>query len=132
MKNTTGRSVWAVISGLLVVIVLSTATDAVMHAAGIFPEGPNMSNGLYVLATAYRFIFQVFGGYLTARLAPARPMKHVWILAGIGQVLSLLGIIAWSVVGGPLWYPIALVVTALPSVWFGGWLKQRSSATSNG
>ncbi len=130
MKNT-WKSIGAVLAGLLTAALLSIATDAVMHTKGIFPEGPDMSNALYALAMTYRCVFQVGGGYLTARLAPMRPMKHVWILAGIGQVLSLLGIVAWSMIGGPLWYPLALVATAIPSVWIGGWMQQRSTATNN-
>ncbi len=117
------------IAGLFTAALLSIAMDAVMHATGIFPPvGEVMSNGLFALATVYRCAFQTFGGYLAARLAPTRPMKHVWILAGIGQVLSLLGILAWQAMGdagGPLWYPLALVVTAIPSVWLGGYMHQR-------
>ena len=126
MKPNIWKSIGAVLAGLVTAALLSTAADAALHAAGIFPEGPNMSNGLYALATAYRVLFQTLGGWITARLSPVRPMKHVWILAGIGQALSLLGIIAWSMIGGPLWYPLALVVTAIPSVWVGGFLQQRS------
>jgi len=130
MKNRTGTGVWAVIAGLLIAALLSMATDAILHATNVFPPvGEVMSDGLFVLATAYRFAFQMLGGYLTAHIAPARPMKHVWILACIGQTLSLLGIVAWhamSPAGGPLWYPLALVVTAIPSVWLGGYLHQRT------
>jgi hypothetical protein len=130
MKPSVGKSIWAVAAGFVAAAGLSIGTDAVMHATGIFPPlGVVMSNGLFVLATAYRFVFQAFGGYLTARIAPVNPMKHVWILACIGQVLSLFGILAWKAMGpagGPLWYPLALVVTAIPSVWIGGWFQQRS------
>ena len=135
MKNRTGRSILAVVAGLVIAALLSIGTDAVMHATGAFPPvGVMMSNGLFVLATAYRCAFQTLGGYLTARIAPAEPMKHVWILAGIGQVLSFLGILAWKAMGpagGPLWYPLALVATAIPSVWVGGWLQQRSTRSMN-
>ena len=34
-----------------------------------------MSNALFVLATVYRTIYTVAGGYITARLAPNRPMR---------------------------------------------------------
>lgn len=131
MKPNIWKSIGAVLAGLITAAVLSIATDAVMHATGTFPEGPDMSNALYAFATAYRCLFQVIGGYLTAQLAPIRPMKHVWILAGIGQVLSLLGIVAWSMVGGPLWYPLALVVTAIPSVWIGGKLGTRKAGLNS-
>ncbi len=129
MKPSIGKSIGAVAAGFVAAAGLSVGTDALMHATGIFPPvGVVMANGLFVLATAYRFVFQSFGGYLTARIAAARPMKHVLILAGIGQVLSLFGILAWKAMGpagGPLWYPLALVVTAIPSVWIGGWIQQR-------
>jgi hypothetical protein len=44
--------------------------------------------------------------------------------------LSILGTIGAVVakVGGPLWYPIALVVTALPGGWLGGLLAGRKKA----
>lgn len=131
MKPNIWKSIIAVVTGLLTAGILSTVMDAAMHLTKIFPEGPDMSNALYAFAMAYRCVFQAFGGFLTARLAPVKPMKHVWILAGIGQVLSLFGILAWSVVGGPLWYPLALVVTAIPSVWVGGWMYQRSKGRTN-
>ncbi|HMC96475.1 MAG TPA: hypothetical protein VKG92_02395 [Flavobacteriales bacterium] len=135
MKPSIWKSIGAVVLGFLTAALLSVATDALMHGTGIFPPvGQVMSNGLFVLATGYRFAFQTLGGYVTARLAPAKPMKHVWILAGIGQVLSLLGILAWKAMGpagGPLWYPLALVVTAIPSVWIGGWLQQPLARTTN-
>lgn len=124
------KSVGAVAAGLLAAAILSIAMDAVMHGTGVFPpSGEVMSDGLFVLATVYRCGFQVFGGWLTARLAPRNPMKHVWILAAIGQSLSFLGILAWKAMGpagGPLWYPLALVATAIPSVWLGGWMHHRS------
>lgn len=134
MKPSTGRSIWAVVAGFLAAASLSIGVDAIMHATSIFPPvGEVMSNGLFVLATVYRCAFQVLGGYLTAHLAPAKPMKHVWILATIGQVASLLGILAWKAMGpagGPLWYPLALVVTAMPTVWLGGRLSTRAITTN--
>jgi hypothetical protein len=78
-------SAGAVAAGFLVTALASTAADAVMHAAGIFPSAPRlMSDPLFALASAYRALFTVAGGYVTARLAPDRPMRHAWILAGIG------------------------------------------------
>ncbi|WEX07944.1 hypothetical protein [Chelativorans sp. AA-79] len=78
-----------------------------------------MSDGLYLLALAYRVIFAVLGCYIAARLAPARPMLHAMILGAIGLVLSIVGAVAmWHM--GSQWYPVALVLTALPSAWLGG------------
>lgn len=119
------RSVGAVVAGFAAVVVLSTATDAVFHALGVFPPvGQPMSAGLYVLALAYRTLFTVAGGYITARLAPRRPLAHAVVLGVIGIVAGSAGTVAmWQT--GDQWYPIALVLLALPSTWLGGWLFSR-------
>lgn len=122
-------SAGAVASGFLVTAVGSTAADAVMHAAGIFPISPAaMSDPLFALAAAYRALFTVAGGYATARLAPNRPMRHAWIGAGIGLVLGLAGVVAYFFIGGtklgPAWYAISIPVEAVPCVWLGARLAR--------
>ena len=118
-----GRSVGAVLAGLVMVIVTHTGTDATLHALGVFPPaGQVMSGGLFVLAAAYRILFTVLGGYVAARLAPSKSLKHALVLGSIGSVLALAGMLATLGRGpefGPLWYPLALVVTALPACWLG-------------
>ena len=75
-----GRSIGAVLAGFLAVVILSLGTDLALHAAGIFPAlGDRMSDSLFVLATVYRTIYAVLGGYITARLAPNRPMEHALV-----------------------------------------------------
>jgi hypothetical protein len=118
------RSIGAVFAGFVVVVVLSLGTDAVLHATGVFPGwGEPMSDALFLLATAYRTLYAVAGSYLTARLAPHRPMKHALAGGVVGLVLSTLGAVATWDRGpefGPHWYPLALVVTAMPCAWAGG------------
>ena len=66
-----GRSIWAVVAGFLAVVILSLATDVVMHLLHIFPPlGQAMSNELFAWATIYRTIYAIVGSYITARLAP--------------------------------------------------------------
>ena len=127
-------SAGAVVAGFVVTAAASIAADAVMQAAGIFPSSPSsMSDPLFALAAAYRAFFTVAGGYTTARLAPNRPMRHAWILAGIGLVAGLAGVVAYSTIGGaelgPAWYAISIPVEAIPCVWLGGRLaaSRRSS-----
>lgn len=124
-SRSTLRSIGAVLAGFAAVVVLSMATDAVFHALGVFPPvGQPMSAALYVLALAYRTLFTVAGGYITARLAPRRPLFHAVVLGVIGIVAGTLGTVAmWQL--GDQWYPIALVLLALPSTWLGGWLFSR-------
>jgi len=123
----TGRSVGALLAGFLAVVILSIGTDALLHAMGIFPPlGQPMSDALFLLATAYRIVYGVAGSYLTARLAPDRPMQHALVGGAVGLVLSIVGAVAtWNRVPslGPHWYPLALVATALPCAWLGGKLR---------
>lgn len=123
------RSLGALLAGFVVVVVLSLGTDVALHASGVFPPwGQPMSNGLFLLATAYRTVFAIAGSYLTARLAPSRPMAHALLGGAIGLVLSTAGAVATWDRGpefGPHWYPLALVATALPCAWLGGRLHVR-------
>jgi peptidoglycan/LPS O-acetylase OafA/YrhL len=124
-----GRSVGAVVAGLVCTALLSVGTDAFMHARGIFPpSGEAMTDKLFLWAATYRLVFTILGGYMTAALAPRQPMLHVLILGAIGALVATSGAVATWNAGpefGPRWYPILLVVTALPCVWAGGVLRMR-------
>jgi hypothetical protein len=53
-------------------------------------------------------------------------MMHALILGAIGVAASLAGVVmAWNRVAefGPRWYPVALVVLAMPQSWLGGQLR---------
>ncbi len=122
------RSVGAVAAGLVSIFAVTTAVDAVMHATGVYPPaGAPMSDALLALAFAYRFVIDVAGCALTARLAPRRPMRHALVLGGIGLVLSIAGAVAmWD--AGHAWYPIALAASSLPCAWLGARLIQAKVA----
>jgi hypothetical protein len=82
-----------------------------------------MSESRFALATAYRLIYTILGSFLTARLAPNRPMPHALVGGFIGLLLASAGAAATWNAGpafGPHWYPLALVATALPCAWLGG------------
>jgi hypothetical protein len=133
MDGTASSNVWrsiaAVFAGLVVSVLLSIGTDVLLHTTGVFPAtGKPMSDGLFLLATAYRTVYSIFGCYLAARLAASKPMRHAWILGAIGLILSLIGLLKTWNRGpefGPKWYPIALIVLALPSAWVGGKFGSR-------
>lgn len=122
--QTAARSVGALLAGFAVVVILSIAIDIALRAAGIFPPlGKPMSDPLFALATTYRTVIGIFGSYLTARLAPNRPMQHALVGGAIGLALSIIGAVTtWnrSAEFGPHWYPLALVVLAMPTAWVGG------------
>jgi hypothetical protein len=123
-----GRSTGAVLAGFLTVVVLSTAVDAALHATEVFPPaGQRMSDALFWLATAYRCLFTVLGGYVCARLAPHSPGRHALVLGCIGSAIATLAVVAtWGRSDlGPAWYPLLLLVTALPCTLAGGRLWRR-------
>jgi hypothetical protein len=130
-----GRSLGAVLAGLLAVTILSLGTDAVLHVTNVFPPwGQTMSDALFVLATVYRSIYTVLGGSITARLAPRRPMRHALVLGVAGLLLAVVGAVAtWNHEPplGPHWYPLALVVLAIPCCWAGGVLHGMCAGTRN-
>ena len=116
---------WPVVAGFFTVVVLSTGTDYVLEHAGILPM--QMTGGFLAIALAYRTVYTVLGGYVTALLAPQNAMKHVWVLAILGQIGGIAGVIAgWNL--SAHWYPIALAVLAIPSVWLGGYLKTHKES----
>jgi hypothetical protein len=123
------RSVGAVLAGFAATVVVSTATDLVLHAAGVFPPwGQPMGDALFALAIVYRTIFCVGGCYIAARLAPIRPLQHALVLGALGLIVSTAGTIATWGRGpafGPSWYPLALIALALPCAWAGGVLGSR-------
>jgi hypothetical protein len=124
------KSVLAVVAGVVFIIVVTTLVDIVLHKTGVFPpmEQP-LNDNLALLATAYRIVISIGGAYLTARLAPDKPMKHALILGVVGTVLGLAGLVAtWNSGLGPRWYPIALAVLAIPQCWVGGKLYVMQSA----
>jgi len=104
------------------VAVLSLATDQVLHVLEVYPPwGQAMYDpGLNLLALAYRVVYTVLGGYITAALAPRNPMRHALIGGAIGFVLAGVGTLATMNMNlGPMWYPVALVLTAVPCMWLG-------------
>ena len=119
-----GRSVLAIVAGFVAVVVLSLGTDAALHALKIY--GEHMTDALFMVATVYRTIYGVIGSYITARLAPYRPMTHALTGGVIGFGLSILGaVMSWRHPElGPHWYPVALVITALPGAWIGGKIRE--------
>jgi hypothetical protein len=126
------RSVLAVFAGLIANVVLATATDLVLVVAGVFPplsefgNPAHFSDSLLLLALVYRTVFGVFGCYLTARLAPTRPMAHSLTLGGLGFAIGVIGaVVTWGT--WTSWYSLAIIAVTLPSAWLGARLAQPRS-----
>ncbi len=130
--NTPPRRLWrstgAVLLGFVAIVVLSLGTDQVLHMLDVYPPWgqPMNETGDNLLALAYRCVYGIVGGYITARFAPHSPMRHALVGGVIGFVLSTAGAIASINLNlGPSWYPIALALTALPCAWLGGVLHRK-------
>jgi peptidoglycan/LPS O-acetylase OafA/YrhL len=108
----------------------------VLHAVAVFPPWGQSLVGYdsaLLLATAYRTVFGVLGAYVAARLAPDRPMHHALWLGAIGLLASIVGAaVTWNKgpAFGPHWYPLALVVLALPQSWLGGKLGEKQMSVA--
>jgi len=131
-----GRSIAAVLIGMAAGIAVTLGTDFVLHAMKVFPPwDQRVPDGLLLLATGYRTVYNIAASYLIGWLAPYRPVRHAMVGGVAGFVVSLAGAIAtWN--GGPAfgphWYPIALIVLALPCAWLGGYLRERQLTGSGG
>jgi len=123
------KSAWAVVAGVLVIIVVTTLVDILLHVTGVYPPmGQPMDDALALLASSYRIVIGVGGAWLTARLAPNKAMKHAMVLGYVGVVLALVGVVAtWNLGLGPRWYPISLAVLAIPQCWAGGRIYEMQS-----
>ena len=123
------KSFVAVIVGLAAGILLSVAADTLFFVLGVFdPSGiKNVSPFIVVSILSYRFIFNIISCYLTAKLAPDKPMRHALVLGAIGFVISIAGaILMWN--EAPHYYNIVLVLVAFPAAWIGGrWYLNKTS-----
>jgi hypothetical protein len=120
--NNTLKSIRAILAGFIVVIIISTLTDLVLQKTGIMKLPYHLNAWWFiVIVIAYRTVYGIGGSYLTAALAPAKPMLHVFISGIIGLLLCIIGLIV--VKEPPVWYPATLAILALPTALFGGYLR---------
>ena len=124
-----GRSILAVLAGMVSGIAVTLITDVLLRKAGVLPPlGERVPDRVLAWVTAYRVFYGIAASYLTAYLAPYRPIAHAMIGGAFGFAASLAGAIATWNAGpayGPHWYPLMLMIFALPQSWLGGWLRAR-------
>src|SRR5260370_13363657 len=89
-----GRSIAAVLIGIVAGIIFTLGTDIVLHAIHVFPPwGASMAGfeGALLLATAYRAVYGVMGSYIIAPLAPDPPILHPYLRRFLRPALCLVG-----------------------------------------
>ena len=120
--NNTLKSIGAVLAGFIFIGVTHTGTDAILENAGVLPKDNLwVGTGLILVVLGYRAAWSLIGCYLTARLAPANPLRHALILGGIGTVLSVVGAVVTADMNlGPAWYAWTLAAITMPVAWLGG------------
>lgn len=124
MNKNIFKSIGAVVSGFVSIVILSVAADLLFEKLGVFPHQQLFDAWMLGIALAYRSVFTVVGGYVTARLAPQNSMRHVYVLMALVFVGSIAGVIAgWSL--GNQWYPLALAITGPLFVLLGGKLYKN-------
>ena len=120
------RLILSILAGMIVTTVLSTLTDVVLHVTDVYPpyDQPLFATDLLTLSTTYRFIFQIFGGWVTARIAQEQASKALWIMGIIGAMFWMGGTLAMPDMA-PLWYGAVGAFLSVPSVLIGGRLAKR-------
>jgi hypothetical protein len=123
MNKSIFKSILAIIAGFALGAILSIGTDFLLDKLGIMSMENFKQNSITIilLVILYRFTFNVIGCYLTAKMAPNKPMTHVIIIGIIGTVLSFLGSFAMWDKAVPF-YNITIILIALPSALLGGQL----------
>lgn len=120
------RSLFAVLAGFFFIAALSFGADALLRAtapSAFDAVGRTDSLPLLLLTLAYVGVFAVSGCYLTARVAPNRPMLHALVLGLLGLVLQAAGTWAmWDT--APAWYHLASLSLVLPFAWLGGRMRE--------
>lgn len=118
------KSIGAVLAWFILIFALTPVTDILVQKAGFMTLEPVDANPrrVFVVVILYRCIYYAAWGYLTARLAPSKPMGHaliVWVI-----VFILTGI--WTIMYWGVWparYPVLVTLTSIPAVYLGAKCK---------
>jgi hypothetical protein len=114
-----------------------------LESVGVFPSVEYQQESgfdvawMNLLALGYRVAFGVLAAFVTAALAPSNPARHVRVLAVMATVFAVVSNVVVSMVPAtegvlPVWFSVALVLTAYPSAWLGGQLHQVKVARNAG
>ena len=121
------RSIVAIVVGFLLIGALATGTDLIVMKA--FPAefndaGRTENLSILMLMAAYVAVYAIAGCYLTARLAPNRPMRHALILGALGLAMNIVATTSlWGTL--PAWYLVMNLLLVMPYAWIGGRIRER-------
>jgi hypothetical protein len=127
------KSIGAIFAGFITIGILSGVTSALLVNAGVFPHGKLPLNGsplVIIGILGYQAVFYFVGCYVTAKLAPLKPFRHVLILGGLGALLNLLSALGMKDDAASLWFFLVLAGLSLSIAWLCGKLAIGKKKTS--
>ena len=119
------RSIIAVIAGFVLTFALNMGTSFGLAALSpAFSARPLTDPAWLIGICAYVGVFGIVGCYVTARLAPSRPLLHALIMGGIALAMSIpMTISMWN--DAPAWFNVYNLLAVMPYAWIGGTLRER-------
>ena len=120
------RSILAIGAGFVLIPVITIGIDLVlMRAMPAVFGAPDANHDLRVLVigTAYTAVTAIACCWLTAALAPNRPMRHALILGALGVAATVLTLVP-QLSSMPLWFAALSVLLVMPYAWLGGRLRE--------
>ena len=64
-----GRSVWAVVAGVVFIIVVTSLVDMLLHQLNVYPPvGQPLTDATALIASSYRFVITVAGAWITSKV----------------------------------------------------------------
>ena len=132
------RSVLVVLGGFVLIGALAFPTGKLFQAtwpSQFQANGTPSTTPMMLVQLLYVGLYATFGCWLTARLAPSRPMLHALVLGALGLVLNVSSALALRDTA-PAWYWVAGVGTTVLWAWLGGRIAeaqgggQRAAATA--
>jgi hypothetical protein len=131
------RSIGAVVGGyvamaLAVILGILAATAALVpggltpaNLEGVASEPPSAT--FLAADLLIGLVAAILGGWLTARLAPSTPLRHVGALGIVMVLVAIPTAIGKSAApnGQPAWYCAVVVTIGLVGILLGAWLQMR-------
>ena len=117
------RSIGAVVAGYF---VFAVAAALLFQLSGQAPHEP-ATTAFKIASVAWGAAFAMIGGWLAARVARGRPLRHalaVGALIAFGALVSLAADIS-----GAIWSQVSAMAVMAPSAALGGWLDSRAERT---
>ena len=120
-------SIGSVLAGFLFIAIGVNAANVPLRR--MMPQAFEANGGTHdttalLISFVAVAVFAIAGSYLTARLAPNRPMRHALILAACGLVFNVTAAaMTWGY--WPAWYTLVSLALVIPYGWLGGRLRER-------